>query len=277
MSYFGGKGSSGVYQTLINQIPRHDAYISVFAGMDHVLQRIRPASRTVIIDVDPTPLNWWAQTRVDAEIYQCDGVNWLKHEFGLNRFRDAQDARSNDAGSGDRIRNRRTPAGRDSRYSDAGSDDAGSRDSVPAFVMIDPPYPSWTRTSSHRYAADADGLCHHRSIIAASQALASLEQPPAIMICSYPNAIYDAAFRDWRSQDYESTVRSGERRTERIWMNYPEPETLHDYSYWGADKREREKLRRRIRNTVADLRRRPPKERAAVLEYLAAEFGDATR
>ena len=50
-------------------------------------------------------------------------------------------------------------------------------------------------------------------------------------------------------------------------MNYAEPDRLHDYRYLGQDKREREKLRRRIQTMVRDLHRRPKKARrvAAVL------------
>ena len=55
-SYPGGKAGSGVYQTLINQIPPHDVYVSATAGHDAVLRYKRPAARNIAIDLDPEPL-----------------------------------------------------------------------------------------------------------------------------------------------------------------------------------------------------------------------------
>ena len=41
MSYFGGKGGPGVFQTIINEIPRHDLFVSAFAGHCSVLANPR--------------------------------------------------------------------------------------------------------------------------------------------------------------------------------------------------------------------------------------------
>lgn len=50
--YPGGKAGSGVYQTIINQIPPHDVYIEAFAGGAAVLRNKRPASCSIAIDAD---------------------------------------------------------------------------------------------------------------------------------------------------------------------------------------------------------------------------------
>lgn len=48
--YPGGKGGSGVYQTIINHMPPHATYIEAFAGSGAVLRAKRPAARNVAID-----------------------------------------------------------------------------------------------------------------------------------------------------------------------------------------------------------------------------------
>lgn len=51
-SYFGGKGGSGVYQTIINEIPLHDIYIEPFLGGGSILLKKRPAQKSFGIDKD---------------------------------------------------------------------------------------------------------------------------------------------------------------------------------------------------------------------------------
>jgi DNA adenine methylase len=290
MSYFGGKGGAGVFQTLINEIPPHDTYISAFAGMDAVLRAIRPAERCVAIDLDPEPLEWWTRARPDVEAYNCCGIVWLRHEFRLDLVgprdlaagsgstsplqdasldRASTDPASGDGARGDRIRDSagRNKAARAAAAGVSRSHVAGSRvarevgSTSRRFVFLDPPYPQSTRTSDSRYRADLLSDDEHQRVINTALAL-----PCNVMICSYPNALYDDAFRDWRSIDYYSTARSGERRRERAWMNYATPAELHDYSFLGSNKREREKIRRRTRNLAARLSSLPPHERGALLE-----------
>ncbi|WP_016957952.1 DNA adenine methylase [Catenovulum agarivorans] len=43
MSYFGGKGQDGVYQTIINQIPPHKNYIEPFLGGGSIMRHKKPA------------------------------------------------------------------------------------------------------------------------------------------------------------------------------------------------------------------------------------------
>jgi DNA adenine methylase len=241
MGYFGGKGGSGVYQTLINQIPKHDVYISAFAGQDSVLQRIRKARRAIAVDLDPAPLNWWSlQERDELELYQCDAVAWLRHEFRLDKFPKASDAIS----------------------SDHSGCDAKSSDST-RFVFIDPPYLAETRTSAARYRHEFNSRKEHQRLLDTV-----LQIPAPVMLCSYPNELYNARLSDWRQMDYFSTVRSGARRLERCWMNYDTPKELHDYTFFGGDKREREKIRRRARNWSEGLARMSPHERRAVLQEI---------
>lgn len=52
MSYPGGKGGDGVYQAIINQMPPHDRYFEPFAGAASILRAKRPATYSLVIDLD---------------------------------------------------------------------------------------------------------------------------------------------------------------------------------------------------------------------------------
>ncbi len=55
-SYPGGKGGSGVYQTIINQMPPHDVYIEAFLGGGAVMRAKKPARFNIGIDLDTAVL-----------------------------------------------------------------------------------------------------------------------------------------------------------------------------------------------------------------------------
>lgn len=57
MIYPGGKNGYGMYQKIINQIPRHDKYIELFLGSGSILRHKRPAQQNTGVDIDPHPIN----------------------------------------------------------------------------------------------------------------------------------------------------------------------------------------------------------------------------
>jgi len=57
MTYPGGKGSPGVVQQIINQMPPHRVYIEPFLGSGVVFQTKRPAEINVGIDKDQNTIN----------------------------------------------------------------------------------------------------------------------------------------------------------------------------------------------------------------------------
>ena len=237
MTYPGGKSGPGVFQTLINQIPPHGVYVSATVGQDAVLQNIQPANRSIAIDPDPSPLKWWAQRRKDVELYNCCGVEWLEWTFSNHRF---MPARSQKKAFLERFRD--------------------------WFVFIDAPYPVDVRSSKKRmYAVEQMEWPWHKRMLQLAKTL-----PCMVMICCYPNDVYDDALSDWRTKDYFSTARSGEKRRERIWMNYDEPKSLHDYRYLGKDKRQRERIKRQQKNFKTKLERMTDLERKAIIRHASA-------
>lgn len=57
--YDGGKGGNGTYHTIINHIPPHDEFYSLFLGNCAITQNIKPAKLNVLNDIDPDVINAW--------------------------------------------------------------------------------------------------------------------------------------------------------------------------------------------------------------------------
>ncbi|MEM1326191.1 MAG: hypothetical protein AAGI23_09570 [Bacteroidota bacterium] len=58
-TYFGGKGSNGVHQTIINEIPAHEQFVSGYLGACSILRHIRPANRIIGIEPNGAVLAHW--------------------------------------------------------------------------------------------------------------------------------------------------------------------------------------------------------------------------
>lgn len=233
MPYPGGKAGPGVYQRLINEIPPHSTYIAACAGHDAIAQFKRPAQRTILIDADPEPLDWWTKyssDRTDIELHLADCIQWLRVYFGLTRYGTKPTARA-------------------------------TLD-PDTFVYIDPPYLMSTRTSGPMYR-------HEFTIEQHEQLLDVADQLPCnVMVSGYHSKLYATRLKHWRTFTFEASVRSGERRTEWCWCNFDPPERLHDTRFVGNDKRQRENVRRRIKRLSANLMALKPHERQAVLDAL---------
>jgi len=88
-----------------------------------------------------------------------------------------------------------------------------------------------------------------------------------ILITHYPCELYDNALKGWRSIDIQGRTRQG-MRTERLYMNYPEPEELHDYRFFGANYRQRERLKKIQNNMVAKFKRMSQLEKNFIIHSL---------
>lgn len=236
-TYPGGKAGAGVYQRLINEIPPHSVYVAGFAGLDAIARFKRPAKRTVLIDLDPEPLEWWASAGAvafgdsAAELHLCDAMTWLRVTFGLTCLQEP-------------------PTDRQAEYSEW-------------FIYLDPPYLMETRSSGPMYRHEMTRE-QHVELLEVARRL-----PCNVMISGYWSGMYASMLPDWRVVKYWAVARNGERRQEYAWCNYPEPSVLHDSRFVGNDKREREKVRRRIRRLSSNLAALAPHERQAVLDAVA--------
>lgn len=133
-------------------------------------------------------------------------------------------------------------------------------------IYADPPYLMETRKGADLYDYEMTAEDHQRLL----QTLTSL--PCMVMLSGYRSALYDAALRGWERIDYQAPTRRG-MVEESLWLNFPVPAELHDYSYLGEGFRERERIRRRQARWRAKLAAMDRQERLAIMEVLRSVEG----
>ena len=139
------------------------------------------------------------------------------------------------------------------------------------FVYCDPPYLFDVRSSKRRiYTHEFGDVGQHEKLLAVLKSL-----PCMVAVSGYWSSLYESSLQGWRSISFNAKTRAGVAR-EWLWMNYPEPVELHDYSYLGQNFREREKITRQKKRWRARLLRMDKLQRYALLSSIA-ELGDVGR
>lgn len=94
------------------------------------------------------------------------------------------------------------------------------------FIYEDPPYlPEVCSGAVHEHTLTTDD---HRRLASANRR--AVERGARVAISGYPSALYDELYAGWRRVDADVALYSGrekgQRRTECLWMSYPETEAL---------------------------------------------------
>lgn len=228
MNYPGGKNQAGTYQQIINLIPPHSTYIETHLGSGAIARAKRPAGRNILIDLNPGVIA----------------------AFGASF--DGGIARSNDTGS---------------HYELINTDALAWLRAYPfrgdEFIYSDPPYLLGTRQQPRRiYRCELPEADH----VALLACLLSL--PCKVMISGYYSDLYAGTLAGWHTATFQAITRGGSMATEWLWMNYPRPVRLHEYTYLGDGFRERERIKRKAARWAARLRGMSPLERQAILAAL---------
>lgn len=275
-SYFGGKSGAGVYQTLINLIPKHEFSIVPFAGHCAITRRMRPAYWTVMIDRDASVVDRWhrySNNHAERVLHAfCgDGIPLLQllvKKFE-SPYRTARRLLCEDL-----ILLNQCGIGLQDWVSWWLHEVWSEHNRT--FIYVDPPYPLETR-GKHRYQFDMNGE-QHNDLLRQLQSLnqVPVDRRPLMMVSSYFTERYAAALSGWNHKTFQAQTRGG-LRTEHVWMNYSDPVQLHDYRYLGGDKQERFKLERRRKNLIAKLSRLPAIERNALMQAAMSEFREEQR
>lgn len=204
MNYPGGKNGAGVFQSIINLMPRHDVYIEAFLGSGAVLRNKRPARRSIGIEIDPEVCRsfWESPPLRNFKIINGNAVEVLKSL----RFDTSSEAWF---------------------------------DPYKTLIYLDPPYLKSVRSTPQKiYEHEFMTEDEHIELLKAIKNL-----PCNAMISGYQSELYDAYLFGWRKSTFHTTNRAGKRTTETVWMNFAEPGELHDYQFLGDDFRRREKIR----------------------------------
>lgn len=141
--------------------------------------------------------------------------------------------------------------------------------SAETFWFIDPPYLPETR-GAKRYRYDMTRE-QHEQLLELVQEIEGM-----VMLCGYPSDLYDRELSDWQRHEFTVTTRGG-LRTEVLWMNYYLADTLHDYSFLGDNRRQREVIKRRRETIIGKIGRLPAMERLAILQAIYDDYQDEIR
>jgi hypothetical protein len=134
-------------------------------------------------------------------------------------------------------------------------------------VYCDPPYVRSTRrTRARLYRHEMDDR-QHEGLLAILSRL-----PCAVMVSGYRSALYEQTLGDWRSIEFQAQTRGGPA-TEVVWMNYPPPTDLHEYTHLGSTFRERERQKRQQARWARKVATKPLLEQKALLAGLLAHVG----
>lgn len=226
-NYYGGKGGSGTYQTIINYIPPHDIYIEPFLGSGAIMRYKRPAPlQNIGIDLDVQVIYLWNQTIKEKQlasfdIMAGDGIEYLrKLKTGKVFF----------------------PSW------------------LKVFIYLDPPYIIESRKDQKNvYLFEMCDTSHVELL----KIITGIDKYKIAISC-YENDLYKEYLGNWNCIKFNSTTRYG-TATEFLYMNYKRPDRLHDYRYLGKDFRERERIKNKIHRHVDRLKSLPVLERNAIL------------
>ena len=282
----GTKGGNGVWQRIISEMPEHDVYIEPFWGRGTIARYKRPAAVTVGCDLDLDAIS--SGRGLGALMLQTCGLQFLKDYFCGESPRTVRSAEhgwepgsvagsggqdlsaENGVAAGEVAESDGTPAGPlDPATCDRGFAHVRGNANSPRppasfggfawerhFVYIDPPYLGCSGYYKHELTeAEHRELCH-----------VFLALPCPAALSGYKTDVHAAELGDAREIRIPTVNRAGRRVTEFLWLNFDPPRRYHDTRFVGVGRRQRERIRRRVKTWSEGLAKMPPAERQAVFE-----------
>lgn len=134
-----------------------------------------------------------------------------------------------------------------------------------ALVYADPPYLLETRQGRlyYEHEPEVHDPDWHKTLLARLQALKC-----KVMLSGYASDLYHSTLVGWRCIAYQ-TRHHRKTATECLWMNFPEPDALHDWRYAGRTFRERQSLSKLRKRWLARLQAMPARKRGFLLNAIA--------
>ena len=231
--YTGQKQIAGVHHKIINQIPVFSEMIELFAGSAQI---------TKLIDLDGKKC-----TLIDADKKVIDNLRneWTENSFHHSQLNGVIHFYHTDAID----------------YLESTNDDSFTFRKG-RFIFIDPPYHHSTRPNNKEiYKFE---MTHEQHVELLQQ---SLQLNCMCMIIHPVCELYETMLKDWRK--IEVKIRYHRKTSiEGIYMNYPEPTQLQDYSFLGSDSWDRQRITKRVYALKKKFENMPVLERNKYLKIL---------
>ena len=224
--YTGHKNKAGLYQKIINQIPKHDIYAEFFAGSASVFDLITvPAAKNILNDIN-------------AEVYQLLVEKYQNTSFLICCYDAIKLLKLSLKTSNKKFFNK------------------------DFFVFLDPPYLHETRPNgTNLYKHEMTKIDH-------VQLLSNCLVMKCNLMIIHPKCeLYEKMLFNWRK--IEVKVRYNKKTSiECLYMNYPEPAELQDYSYLGNNCWDRQRIKRKVENYVEKFKKLPVLDRNHIINNL---------
>ena len=137
-------------------------------------------------------------------------------------------------------------------------------------VYADPPYPMAARNERNRYRHDYDERDHAILL----EVLVGLNCK--VLVSGQLTPLYCERLAHWRRIEFKSGGRRG-GRTETLWANFPESDSLHEPAKAGATFRDRERVKRRLATMRQKVERMNGAERSLFVEWLTCTYPEQVR
>lgn len=264
--YPGSKNGHGVKQAIRNQVPEYKIFISGFLGDDPLFRELPVRAANYGFEISPAVIaeRWPAFTKAPAaksSYVSGNEVGLLMKGISLELWR-TRYQQSTDNGQ-------LTKAIFNSDFLSWFSASAAKLDRD-TFIYLDPPYLISTQKNVERdYYGDHVLTDHqHRELLKLARSTRAL-----VAISGYDNPLYDKmlAAPKWRKVNYQRRTHGG-MVTETLWMNYPEPVKLADYSMLGDNHITRQMHKRKKERWLGKLAAMNEKERNALLTAIRKKY-----
>lgn len=268
MSYNGGKGGAGVYQKIINSMPKHRVYIETHLGGGSIMSHKKRAAASIGIDIDAAVINSFEYS-IDE-----NGDEVLPSPLVMISDVSGTTATCDDGPHSSDI------ASLDSTIMDGGAISLINADSVEflkkydfkgdELVYCDPPYLFETRKSQRPLYKYEYSYEDHVALL---NVLLGLEC--FVMISGYRSSLYMEMLAAWNYQEFTGQTRQGPA-IESLWCNFdPDDFAKHDIQYIGDDFRERERIKRKKDRWLANLGKMLPDERDVIVRSIIDKYDGA--
>jgi DNA adenine methylase len=220
-NYTGHKKVNGLYQKIINQVPKHNIYAELFAGSGAICSLFTVLAETVILnDINSEVHNLLCEKYRDENVvvWNRDAVEFLYKMQNIWKKN--------------------------------------------VFVFLDPPYHHSTRPlATELYKHEMKHIDH-------LMLLETVQSMNCNLMLIHPKCdLYDSSLSHWRK--VEVKVRYHKKtQIECLYMNYPEPTELQDYSFLGNDCWERQRISRKTEAYIKKFQKMPVLERNCIINKL---------
>jgi DNA adenine methylase len=132
-------------------------------------------------------------------------------------------------------------------------------------IYADPPYLPETRRKQRIYRHEYDTEDHERLLDILVNA------PCKVMISGYSSGMYERKLKDWTKHSFPSKTHRGVA-LETVWFNFEAPNVLHDPRYLGSTFRERDNIKRRLKNLQCRIERMDSRERSVFAKWFEQRY-----